>query len=87
MAQRHGDSRLSNGHLLLAQTPDWDVAPAGVGRWARRAHIAELLARQRLLSASDLREQPGHVWLSQGLPERWVCCVSAKSTVPRPVPH
>lgn len=62
-----GDSRLSNDHLLLAQTPDWDVAPAGVGRWARRAHIAELLARQRLLSASDLREQPGHVWLSQGV--------------------
>ncbi|OLF53746.1 hypothetical protein [Pseudomonas chlororaphis] len=62
-----GGSRLSNGHLLLAQSPDWDVAAAGVGRWARRGHIAELLARQRLISASDLREDPGHVWLSQGV--------------------
>lgn len=62
-----GASRLSNAHLLLAQTPHWDVASSGVGRWSRRAQIAELLARQQLLNASDLREQPGHVWLSQGV--------------------
>lgn len=62
-----GRSRLSHGHLLLGQTPSWDVAAAGVGRWARRGHIAELLARQRLISTGDLREAPGHVWLSHGV--------------------
>lgn len=62
-----GDSRLSAGHLLLGQVPDWNVAQTGVGRWARRAHIATLLARQQLLAASDLREQPGYAWLSQGV--------------------
>ncbi|WP_070886976.1 hypothetical protein [Pseudomonas argentinensis] len=62
-----GSSRLSNGHLLLAQSPAWDVAAQGVGRWARRAHIAELLARRVLLDASDLRQRPGYQWLSQGV--------------------
>ena len=62
-----GGSRLSGTHLLLAQTPDWDVASRGVGRWVRRAHIAELLARGRLLDASNLREARGHAWLSQGV--------------------
>lgn len=62
-----GPSRLSNGHLLLAQTPNWDVAQAGVGRWSRRSHIAELLARQVLIDASDLRQRPGYLWLSQGV--------------------
>ncbi|OIN46442.1 hypothetical protein BLL37_16385 [Pseudomonas azotoformans] len=62
-----GASRLSNGHLLLSHSPDWDVAPVGVGRWTRRAHLAELLARQVLIDASDLRRAPGHVWLSQGV--------------------
>lgn len=62
-----GPSRLSNGHLLLAQSPAWDVAAQGVGRWARRAHIAELLARRVLLDASDLRQRPGYPWLSQGV--------------------
>lgn len=63
-----GISRLSNGHLVLAQSPAWDVAAEGVGRWARRAHIAELLARRVLLDASDLRQRPGYQWLSQGVP-------------------
>ncbi|MNG09296.1 hypothetical protein D3C84_927130 [compost metagenome] len=29
--------------------------------------MAELLARQVLITASDLREGPGHLWLSQGV--------------------
>jgi hypothetical protein len=62
-----GASRLSHGHLLLAQSPDWDAAAAGVGRSARRAHIAELLARRMLVDASDLRQVPGYLWLSQGV--------------------
>ncbi|CAN1600446.1 hypothetical protein [Pseudomonas mediterranea] len=62
-----GPSRLSNGHLLLGQTPDWDVAETGVGRWTRRSHIAELLARQVLIDASDLRQAPGYLLLSQGI--------------------
>ena len=62
-----GASRLSHGHLLLSQSPNWDVAAAGVGRWARRAHIAELLARQSLIEASNLRQTPGYLWLSQGV--------------------
>ena len=62
-----GASRLSDGHLLLSQSPDWDVAPVGVGRWTRRAHIAELLARQQLIDASDLRQAPGYLWLSEGV--------------------
>ncbi|MBD8742942.1 hypothetical protein IFR41_25770 [Pseudomonas fluorescens] len=62
-----GASRLSHGHLLLAQSPDWDAAAAGVGRSARRAHIAELLARRMLVNASDLRQVPGYLWLSQGV--------------------
>lgn len=62
-----GPSRLSNGHLLLAQSPAWDVAAQGVGRWARREHIAEVLARRVLLDASDLRQQPGYQWLSHGV--------------------
>ena len=62
-----GTSRLSHGHLLLSQSPNWDVAPVGVGRWTRRAHIAELLARQWLIEASDLRQIPGYLGLSQGV--------------------
>ncbi|GAB7529026.1 hypothetical protein PS3A_14350 [Pseudomonas sp. 3A(2025)] len=62
-----GASRLSHGHLLLGQSPDWDVGPVGVGRWARRAHIAELLARRALLDASDVRQAPGYLWLAQGV--------------------
>lgn len=62
-----GASRLSHGHLLLSQSPNWDVAPVGVGRWTRRAHIAELLARQWLVEASDLRQIPGYLGLSQGV--------------------
>ena len=62
-----GASRLSHGHLLLGQSPNWDVAPVGVGRWTRRAHIAELLARQSLVEASNLRQTPGYLWLSQGV--------------------
>ncbi|MCU1729660.1 ABC transporter permease [Pseudomonas sp. 7P_10.2_Bac1] len=62
-----GGSRLSHGHLLLSQAPDWDVAQAGVGRWARRAHIAELLARRVLIDASDLHRTPGYLGLSQGV--------------------
>ncbi|QXH78160.1 hypothetical protein [Pseudomonas salmasensis] len=62
-----GASRLSHGHLLLSQSPNWDVAPVGVGRWTRRAHIAELLARQSLIEASDLRQVPGYLGLSQGV--------------------
>ncbi|MGP5329965.1 hypothetical protein [Pseudomonas helleri] len=62
-----GDSRLSHGQLLLAQSPDWDVAATGVGRSARRAHIAELLARRVLIDASDLQQVPGYLWLSQGV--------------------
>ena len=62
-----GASRLSHGHLLLSQSPNWDVAAASVGRWARRAHIAELLARQSLIEASNLRQTPGYLWLSQGV--------------------
>lgn len=62
-----GASRLSHGHLLLSQSPNWDVAPVGVGRWTRRAHIAELLARQSLIQASNLRQSPGYLWLSQGV--------------------
>ncbi|MCF9009794.1 hypothetical protein, partial [Pseudomonas carnis] len=56
-----GTSRLSHGHLLLSQSPNWDVAPVGVGRWTRRAHIAELLARQWRIEASDLRQSPGYL--------------------------
>ena len=62
-----GSSQLSQTHLLLGQAPDWDVAPVGVGRWTRRAHIAELLARRMLIDASDLRQAPGYLWLSQGV--------------------
>lgn len=62
-----GISRLSNGHLLLAQSPAWDVAAEGVGLWARRAQIAELLARRVLLDAANLRQGPGYQWLSQGV--------------------
>ncbi|WP_339491960.1 hypothetical protein [Pseudomonas rhizophila] len=62
-----GASHLSQNHLLLSQAPDWDVAQAGVGRWTRRAHIAALLARRMLSDASDLRQAPGYLWLSQGV--------------------
>lgn len=62
-----GASRLSHGHLLLGQSPSWDVASAGVGRWVRRAHLAELLARQRLTDASDLRQTSGYLGLSHGV--------------------
>ncbi|WP_431481022.1 hypothetical protein [Pseudomonas thivervalensis] len=62
-----GTSHLSQHHLVLSQTPDWDVAQAGVGRWTRRAHIAERLARRMLTDASDLRQAPGYLWLSQGV--------------------
>jgi hypothetical protein len=62
-----GASQLSQHHLVLSQTPDWDVTQAGVGRWTRRAHIAELLARRMLIDASDLRQAQGYLWLSQGV--------------------
>jgi hypothetical protein len=62
-----GDSTVSGQWLLLAEDPHWDVADQGVGRWVRRAEIAEALARKVVRDACDLREGEGAVWLSDGL--------------------
>jgi hypothetical protein len=63
-----GDSTVSGQWLLLAEDPHWDVAEQGVGRWVRRAEIAEALARRVVRDACDLREGEGAVWLNDGLP-------------------
>ncbi|MGO1068886.1 ABC transporter permease [Lysobacter sp. CA199] len=61
------EPRLLDRILVLPEEPSWDVADTGVGRSMRRARIATALARQQLVSASDLREGEGAVWLQEGV--------------------
>ncbi|MGH8082876.1 MAG: hypothetical protein ACREP7_20020, partial [Lysobacter sp.] len=62
-----GAPRLLDRVLVLPEEPSWDVADTGVGRSMRRARIATALARQQLVSAADLREGEGAVWLQEGV--------------------
>jgi hypothetical protein len=63
-----GETTVSGSWLLLAEHPHWDAADRGVGRWVRRAEIAEALARRAVRDACDLREGEGSAWLNDGLP-------------------
>jgi hypothetical protein len=63
-----GESEVYGDTLLLAEDPHWDIARQGTGRWKRQAAIAELIARQRVLDAANLRQGAGVTWLIEGLP-------------------
>lgn len=54
-----GPSVLAGGILLLAEDPNWDVAPGGTGHWQRQSHIAGLLAKDVLATSTDLRQGQG----------------------------
>lgn len=64
----NGDAALASRVLLIAEAPHWDVASHGTGRLARRADIAAALVRRTVADVANLREGPGHLWLSEGLP-------------------
>lgn len=63
-----GDTTLAGSTLLLPESPDWDIADKGPGRWLRHAHIATAIARRTLVDTADLREAEGSAWWSAAVP-------------------
>jgi hypothetical protein len=62
-----GDIRMHDRVLWLPEDRAWDLGPAGVGRYKRRAAIAEALAARWFAERADLRGEPGSRWLLDGV--------------------
>lgn len=62
-----GESALPGTVLILAESPHWHVQNDGVGHLMRRANIARLIARQHMLERTGLRQEPGSLWISEGI--------------------
>lgn len=62
-----GHMALHGGVLWIPESDGWDVGPHGVGRWMRRAAIAQTLAARALADAARLRTEPGARWLLDGV--------------------
>ncbi|MET0341379.1 MAG: ABC transporter permease [Polyangiales bacterium] len=65
--REHGALALHGTTLWVPEDAGWDVGPQGVGRFLRRAAVAQALAARALADASDLREEPGARWLTDGV--------------------
>lgn len=74
-----GVIRLHGGLLWVPEDRGWDLAATGVGRFMRRAAIAQALAARWLADRADLRVEPGSRWLTDGV-AGWLAleCVRAR---------
>jgi hypothetical protein len=62
-----GHLAVHGGVLWIPENDGWDVGPRGVGRWMRRAAIAQTLAAHALADAAELRAEEGARWLLDGV--------------------
>ncbi|HEY0464353.1 MAG TPA: hypothetical protein VGC79_09105, partial [Polyangiaceae bacterium] len=62
-----GVIRLYDGLLWLPEDLGWDLGASGVGRFKRRAAIAQALAARWFADRADLRGEPGSRWLTDGV--------------------
>ncbi|MCG8423584.1 MAG: ABC transporter permease [Proteobacteria bacterium] len=62
-----GEVAVHGRMLWIPEHEGWDVDSHGVGRFLRRAAIAEALAKRWLADRADLRAEPGVRWLTDGV--------------------